>query len=373
MQALNANQTINASVNWYGHDYDLYVLPDDDPALPCPALIAIPKNSRNADTLMFDTGNMESTDMRDRIGQAGAWLNTDASITQDDPCTICVPVLPSNGVNTRPYYQQISQDAVENGILDKCKDIMNKTKDLMKEQGLEPDDKVILAGYSSSGSAAQRLALGLSTADNKDNIPAAVIAGGASSDIPVPSEDFDWPIGIRNFKEVTGHDFDMNVYKNIRQYCYIDSGEYDHPCTDDDLRHDDAGNIAPMADMTYMDRSVDAKTGRAYRLKYGSEQFERISNVVEDLQNNYDMNIRSDIIDTDRKGHYGFLADPEKLSIVRNEYLNTLEYCNDHDFSRTVPTPEKSLPKTIERFKNIGNTPEKDSQQPEYEAEISTF
>ena len=50
-------------------------------------------------------------------------------------------------------------------------------------------------------------------------------------------------------------------------------------------RTDENGNLAPMHDMSYFDRSVPADVGETYRKSLGKDMFERAKNILKILEN----------------------------------------------------------------------------------------
>lgn len=334
--AIENGQNSHVAVPMNKSVYDVHIIAP--PNLPCPAVIAVPRGSKHANTIMFDSNNCESSELSDRMTQAASWLKTDSDISCNDPCTICIPILDSKGNGTSPYYQQLSADAVKEGIDIACLDVIACTRDIVKEDtGLKAKDKIVCAGYSSSGCFAQRFAL------LHPEIVSDVISGGASDCIPVPDEDINYPLGIKNYKELTGHDFDKTAYSKIKFSHYVASGEYDQECSPDDLRYDEDNKIAPMHDMTYMNRSVDAGTGQAYRDKYGREQMERRKNVVSVLQNNYRIDVTSDVLDF--PSHYRLLVDETCLVQVQSRYSEAIRHS---DMQAQVSSKMKSFNRVCE-------------------------
>ena len=141
---------------------------------------------------------------------------------------------------------------------------------------LHLNDKIFLNGYSSSGCFAQRFSL-----IHPELIDTACI-GGASGSIPIPNLDLDYPLGIKNYEELFGKKFDIEEYKKITFNYYVGSLECETKSSD---RTDENGNLAPMHDMSYFDRSVPTDVGKSYRKSLGKDMFERAKNILKILEN----------------------------------------------------------------------------------------
>lgn len=145
----------------------------------------------------------------------------------------------------------------------------------MKNQyNVNLNDKIFLNEYSSSGCFAQRFSL-----IHPELIDTACI-GGASGSIPIPN--LDYPLGIKNYEELFGKKFDIEEYKKITFNYYVGSLECETKSSD---RTDENGNLAPMHDMSYFDRSVPTDVGESYRKRLGQDMFERAKNIIEILRN----------------------------------------------------------------------------------------
>ncbi len=77
----------------------------------------------------------------------------------------------------------------------------------------------------------------------------------------MPIEDLSYPLGIADYEELTGRSFDMKSYQQIKFRYYVGSLEDTRKTSE---RFDENGNLAPMHDMSYFDRSVPKEEGRTH-------------------------------------------------------------------------------------------------------------
>lgn len=241
-----------------------------------PFILITPSHLENGQTLVMESNNLETTNKELLLKQAldtGRELND--ILNRSNP--IFIPILPSES-QTAPYYQQLSTECFKNGerpdldiveSIDKAKEIMDK------EYGTKINDKIFLNGYSSSGCFAQRFSL-----IHPELIDTACI-GGSSGSIPIPNTDLDYPLGIKNYNELFGKNFNMEEYKKITFDYYVGSLE----CEIKSLtRTDENGNLAPMHDMSYFDRSVPSDVGSVQRKNLGQDMFERADKTINILK-----------------------------------------------------------------------------------------
>lgn len=248
----------NMSASFAG--IDVYVVSEN---VDVPFLLAVPRNISGNQTLVLTTNNNESNDIQDCGIQAMSALKNDYLVFNgrgDYQSPIMMPILPHvHGGD--PYYQQLSPGCLEKenyfsgyeyGGFDKVDSFNGSEREigevyraktgengsrideailedvkLAKQivesnyNGVQLDDKVFLSGYSSCGVFASRFAL-----IHPDKVSGACI-GGAYDSIPVPDDKLDYPLGIRNYKELFGSEFDMDAYKQIAFTYYVGQQEYD--------------------------------------------------------------------------------------------------------------------------------------------------
>lgn len=112
--------------------------------------------------------------------------------------------------------------------------MIEDAKNVIGKRSIHVQDKIILAGFSASGTFANRFSL---LHPEKIEI---VIAGGLNGTLMFPIEaidnrTLDYPIGIGDFYCVTGKEFDLEQWLKVKQFLFM--GEKD---TNDAVSYDDA-------------------------------------------------------------------------------------------------------------------------------------
>ena len=267
-----------------------------------PYILVIPENLGEEKELVVESLNFEETNIIDKIlPHVIQQLKNMVEIIDDAP--ILIPFIPNvrGGI---PYYQQLSRECFEeanNGeykiqypridlqIIDTINDAKNKIK---QRTGRNVADKIFLNGYSSSGVFAQRFAL------IHPEIVGRVLIGGASGSIPLPTEEFDYPLGVRDFRKIFGTDFNENEYRKIQFAYYVGELETNTPAWEFDIEgrtieRNKKGQllsnnqiIPPMHDMSYYPRSIDVKRGKNQRKILGEDLSKRHKNCIEWYENN---------------------------------------------------------------------------------------
>ena len=270
-----------------GVKYELQIkCPDETKGIYIPSIIAIPVGVKNA-TIALEANNKESDEYKDRLSQALETAEKLATFTQDPPSIVVIPIIPSKG-EEKPYYQQLSRDCFSEqkeepnideqvvNIIEEVKNIEMKNKTIVKDV-INIPDKIFINGYSSSGVFAQRFAL-----LHPELIQAACI-GGASGSIPYPTMDLPYPLGIKDYKEITGKDFDSDSYNQIKFNYYV--GEFEGL---DKIKRekDKEEKTVPMHDMSYFERSIPKEVGEELRNKFGEDLITRAEKEVMMLQAN---------------------------------------------------------------------------------------
>lgn len=263
-------------------DYDIFTINPNVGEFNFPYILCIPKNLENKDTLFVESNNEEDPDKL--IGSAKGTtlniLNLMSGSRKKSPCFI--PVLPTNGLNGRPYFQQLSPECfngnlpqdkkrIDLQVVKAIEDAKNKIFELTKKN---VDEKIFLHGYSSSGVFAQRFTL------LHPEIVKEVCIGGAIGSIPMPINEYngislDYPAGTNNFSQLCGTEFNAEEYKKINFRYYVAEREADRLSQS---RFKEDGTNAPMHDMSYMDRSMPNEVGKNLRDAFGIDMIDRCRN-----------------------------------------------------------------------------------------------
>ena len=254
---------------------------NSDNGINIPSIIAIPKIENISKRIVLESNNLESGNLEQILEQGTETVIRLVRLTDNQPAVIVVPLIPS--YRDAPYFQQLSRECFDLPIQDRnyrldeqIVRIIDKTKGIvMKENGIELENKIFLNGYSSSGVFAQRFAL-----LHPELIDTACI-GGASGSIPIPTEEFRYPIGIADYKELTDKEFDMKSYSQIVFKYYVGELETKNKTNE---RFDESGHPAPMHDMSYFNRSVPTDVGENQRMILGTDLFKRAEKTIKILK-----------------------------------------------------------------------------------------
>ena len=278
---IQTGRDFDAQYSIHGIPYTIiFQTPDPENDISFPSMIAIPmvKADKIGKQMILETNTRETNIMDVQLEHAMEIGMNLIRIVRQKPSVVVVPLIPSE--IDSPYYQQLSKECFEQNPGDKTYRIdeqivrlIEKAKrTVRKTNGIDLEDKIFLNGYSSSGVFAQRFAL------LHPDLISAVCIGGASGSIPIPNKEFDYPIGIADFEELTGKQFDMESYKKIAFTYYVGELEGDEK---DYTRFDEYGNPVPMHDMSYLHESVPTDVGIKQRALLGKDLLERAQKTVD--------------------------------------------------------------------------------------------
>lgn len=299
--------------NW-GKEYTVQIVyPNDISNYNIPYILVLPKNMKENCILAVEVNNLE-TENGDYLLNNG--LLTAHKLVQqlkDNDNPVLIPIVPSvkNGI---PYYQQLSKECfsipsthplyrIDLQVLN----IINEVKKNLSDK-INLREKIFLNGYSSSGVFAQRFAL------LHPEIVDTLCIGGASGSIPVPILELGYPLGIADYYEITGKQFDLEVYSQIKFRYYIGQFEDKRKTSG---RYDESGNFAPMHDMSYFDRSVPTSIGEKQRAIFGTNLLERTNKQIT-LMKEMGMDIEQQVFEGRTHNNYNGIG----VNELGDEYVN---------------------------------------------------
>ena len=245
-----------------------------------PFILAVPNKLSNGQTLVMESNNLETDNAQNLLEQAlRTCKQLTENLTSQKHCPpVFIPILPGfpqeTARNQKPYYQQLSADCFKDGKRPDLAivDAIKQAKNIIRENNnVDLEGKIFLNGYSSSGVFAQRFSF------IHPELIATACIGGASGSIPIPDINLDYPLGIRNYKELFGKDFDIEEYKKIGFNYYVGSLECETPSPR-------SPNV-PMHDMSFFSRSVPENMGEDYRNTFGENMFDRAEKITHLLRN----------------------------------------------------------------------------------------
>ena len=224
-------------------------------------------------------------------------------------------------------------------------------------------DKVFLNGYSASGVFAQRFAL------IHPEIVHRCCIGGAAGSIPIPNEELGYPLGIKDYKELFGKEFDESEYKKIDFSYYVGQGEAHEAGNwdtngnairrDKDGRRIDKTQIpAPMHDMSYKGDTTLAEICERQREIYGEDLNSRFINSLRYYKDN-DYNIKAKIYrGIGHKGIFDSRMNPFAgvvISDIRNFYENGEGFLQDNTSTNRIDMSEQTRREKRNEHSNEAN------------------
>lgn len=290
-------------------EFEIYLVkPEKGDNFNISYVLAVPKNIKNGTRLIVESNNKERYDNGKEIDYEtekgkkflervaiDEILYSRVEMAKTVEAPFIIPIIPAIYKNS-PYYQQLSREAIVDEdtnsdmyrVDNQLCEIIEDTKRIISEdKGVELAEKIFLNGYSSSGVFAQRFAF-----LHPEIIDTALI-GGAGGSIPMPidckaSDELEYPLGTKDYKQVTGRDFDLESYKKINfQYYLAEFEEF----RKSEGRRNEFGFKAPMHDMSYMDKSVPVDIGKEFRKIFGINLWKRfIKQIAEYEKNGYKIN-----------------------------------------------------------------------------------
>lgn len=270
--------------NYNGKKFELHGYKADDGLY---YLLAMPEDfNENCNIVVesYNSGGKQKSNYEENILSAlndgNAIENILMEAIDDDP--LVLPITPD--LFDYPDCQQLSLEAIKQEKIDfkflRC--IEEAKQKILELSGKRVSDKIFLNGYSASGVFAQRFAF------IHPEIIGRCLIGGAAGTIPIPSDEIDYPIGIKNYEELFGKKFDYQAYKKIQFGYYV--AEYEER---EQGNHDingekitDLSQIpAPMHDMSYRAITTPKGVGKKQRELFGETMNERYKNAIEYYKN----------------------------------------------------------------------------------------
>lgn len=241
------------------------------------SIVLVPEVENMNNQIVLETNNLETNNVEALLEQAAQTAYKLSFLTKEYPAPIVVPIIPSQ--KDELYYQQLSKECFEIDqedekyrIDNQIVNIIEKNKnELSKKHSIDIEEKVFLNGYSSSGVFAQRFSM-----LHPDKVDTLCV-GGASGTIPIPTTTLSYPIGIENYDKLTGEEFNLKEYLNIKFRYYVGELEYINKTEE---RLDEYGNPAPKHDMSYFSKSVPEGVGKKQRKFLGKNILKRADKTV---------------------------------------------------------------------------------------------
>jgi hypothetical protein len=211
-------------------------------------LLFIPKGTESKSYLLVEPNNtgypIDDMDVhleRAVFLAAGSSVGRDVAYKMKVP--FLVPVFPRPNTEKNTYTHALDRDA----MLSKSKDfgrldlqllaMIKDSREQLSVLGITVEKKVLLNGFSASGSFVNRFAV-----LHPESVK-AVTAGGMNSILILPLKTLDgktlnYPLGVNDLSDITGENADVNQFKKIPQLYYM--GETD---SNDAAKFEDAYSV----------------------------------------------------------------------------------------------------------------------------------
>lgn len=246
-------------------------------------ILGIPEHIKDNSEMfveMYNSGGQETDTYLENVQHAITDTGNPIEKTYRDFITdfpIVVPIIPC--LKGFPDSQQLSVDSIkEFNIHEKVRDCIYDAKKLIEDlTEKKVQEKIFLSGYSASGLFAQRFAFIYPELINR------ALIGGAAGTIPIPTKMLKFPIGIQDYEELFGKQFDSNAYRQIQFGYYVAEKEAEEPGNFDingDRIKSDKQIAAPMHDMSFRSVTTPKEVGILQRQILGQTLDERYKNSI---------------------------------------------------------------------------------------------
>jgi len=167
---------------------------------------------------------------------------------------ILVPAFPRPEKEWETYTHALDRDTmfVDSGKLKRIDlqllAMINEAKAILETYSISVNDKVIMTGFSASGTLANRFSL-----LHPESLQ-VVVAGGLNGILMLPvdslnEEELSYPLGLSDFEKVTGKPFEKEQWKVLPQFLFMGKND-----TNDSAKFDDA--YSDKENRTKQDRHV---------------------------------------------------------------------------------------------------------------------
>jgi hypothetical protein len=200
-----------------------------------PYVLFIPPKGIVPQYLLIEPNNTGDVDDSLEVHRAAAIQTAKDSgvglyVAADLGIPLLVPVIPRPKSIWNVYTHSLDRDTIliRDGPLHRIDlqliAMADDAKHRLAELGRPVNDKLLMTGFSASGLFANRFTF------LHPEVVAAAAYGGVNGFIMVPleemrSERLEFPLGLADYKAITGHSFEKLVYRRIPQFAYM--GEKD--------------------------------------------------------------------------------------------------------------------------------------------------
>lgn len=210
---------------------------------------------------------------------------------------ILVPVFPRSEKDWETYTHALDRDAmlVDSGKLKRIDlqllAMINEAKSVLETHTIMVNKKVIMTGFSASGTLANRFSL------LHPETLQVVVAGGLNGILMLPlnslnQEELNYPLGLNDFEEVTGKVFEKEQWKALPQFLFM--GEND---TNDSAKFDDAYSDAEKATIySALGKKMQPNRWQNCQYEYVNYGANAVVKTYENIGHGTDLRIHNDIL-----------------------------------------------------------------------------
>ncbi|MGS0690436.1 hypothetical protein [Shewanella sp. 30m-9] len=210
---------------------------------------------------------------------------------------IMIPVFPRSKTDWEIYTHALDRDTllVESGKLKRLDlqllAMISQAKKILANHSVKIKDKVILTGFSASGSLANRFSM-----LHPESLQ-LVVAGGLNGILMLPAdkvsdEKLNYPLGVNDFKNITGRDFSKTKWASLPQFLFM--GEND---TNDAVKYDDAYSDAERKTIhSVLGQNMQPERWTKCQDIYQANDVNVVFHTYEDIGHGTNLKIHNDIL-----------------------------------------------------------------------------
>ncbi|MDO6713450.1 hypothetical protein Q4567_22200 [Aliiglaciecola sp. 2_MG-2023] len=210
---------------------------------------------------------------------------------------ILIPAFPRPKTDWEIYTHALDRDTllVESGKLKRLDlqllAMISQAKKILANHSIKIKDKVILTGFSASGSLANRFSM-----LHPESLQ-LVVAGGLNGILMLPvdkisDEKLNYPLGINDFKNITGTDFNKAKWASLPQFLFM--GEKD---TNDAVKYDDAySDVERKAIYSVLGQNMQPERWAKCQDIYKANDVNVVFHTYKDIGHGTNLKIHNDIL-----------------------------------------------------------------------------
>jgi hypothetical protein len=210
---------------------------------------------------------------------------------------ILIPIFPRTKTDWEIYTHALDRDTllIKKGKLKRVDlqllAMISQAKKELANHSVEIKDKVILTGFSASGSLANRFSM-----LHPDSLQ-LIVAGGLNGILMLPvdkvgTEKLDYPLGVNDFQKVTGKVFDKSKWAAIPQFLFMGKND-----TNDAVKYDDAySDVERKTIYSALGQNMQPERWAKCQSIYKDNNVNAVFHTYEDMGHGTNLKIHNDIL-----------------------------------------------------------------------------